>query len=256
MSLRMLRLFRRDGKHELWRRRNLPAVYRYALAVLPDDGDALDVARATFGIAGLHGGRPSRRRLVDAAHALARARVPDENGIGEAPLEGGECDEAERLLSRKLDGRVARPDRRRLRSHLRRCRRCRARRAAHGAVRRAVRSLGALSAPPDLVADGTRFTSCARRGSLAREAPDVGKRRPVGIVNRRNAMLGWAAWQVGKRVAQRKAKSAVPAVDTESRRPNKPAVAAALAALVGGLVFWRRRRDSGASEGGSSESNE
>ena len=70
----------------------------------------------------------------------------------------------------------------------------------------------------------------------------------MGIVNRRNAMLGWAAWQVGKRVARRKAKSAVPAIDPESKRPNKSAIAAALAAVVGGLIFWRRQRDSGTAD--------
>jgi hypothetical protein len=46
-----------------------------------------------------------------------------------------------------------------------------------------------------------------------------------------------------------KAKRAVPKVDTDSRRPNKPAIAAALAAVVGGLVFWKRQRgDSEATE--------
>jgi hypothetical protein len=74
----------------------------------------------------------------------------------------------------------------------------------------------------------------------------------MGIVNRRNAVLGWAAWQVAKMAARRKAgkaKRAVPKVDTDSRRPNKPAIAAALAAVVGGLVFWKRQRgDSEATE--------
>jgi hypothetical protein len=64
----------------------------------------------------------------------------------------------------------------------------------------------------------------------------------MGIVNRRNAILGWAAWQTAKMVAKRKAKKAVPSVDTDSRRPSKPAIAAAVAALVGGLVFWKRHR--------------
>jgi hypothetical protein len=62
------------------------------------------------------------------------------------------------------------------------------------------------------------------------------------IVNRRNAMLGWATWQVGKRVAKRKARSAVPSVDSETKRPNKPAIAAALATVAGALFFWRRKR--------------
>jgi hypothetical protein len=35
----------------------------------------------------------------------------------------------------------------------------------------------------------------------------------VGIVNRRNAVLGWGVWTVGKRIARRKAKSAAPSVE-------------------------------------------
>jgi hypothetical protein len=63
----------------------------------------------------------------------------------------------------------------------------------------------------------------------------------MGIVNRRNAVMGWAVWQVGKRVARQKAKSAVPKVDTEKKRPNKTAVAAGLAALAGVLLLWRKK---------------
>ena len=63
----------------------------------------------------------------------------------------------------------------------------------------------------------------------------------MGIMNRRNAFLGWTVWQVGKRVAKKKAKSAVPAVDTETRRPNKPAIIAGLAAVGGMLMFWRKK---------------
>jgi hypothetical protein len=63
----------------------------------------------------------------------------------------------------------------------------------------------------------------------------------MGIVNRRNAVMGWAVWQVGKRVAQQKAKSAVPKVDTEKKRPNKTAVAAGIAAVAGVLLFWRKK---------------
>jgi hypothetical protein len=65
----------------------------------------------------------------------------------------------------------------------------------------------------------------------------------MGIVNRRNAVMGWAVWQVGKRVAQQKAKAAVPTVDREKKRPNKTAVAAGVAALAGLLLFWRRKGD-------------
>jgi hypothetical protein len=72
----------------------------------------------------------------------------------------------------------------------------------------------------------------------------------MGIVNKRNAVLGWMTWSVGKRVARRKAKSAVPAI--EGGKPNRPAVglAAALAA-AGGIVFFWRKAKGGA--GGESE---
>ncbi len=65
----------------------------------------------------------------------------------------------------------------------------------------------------------------------------------MGIVNKRNAVLGWLTWSVGKRVARKKAKAAVPAVD--GGKPNKPAIAAGVAALAGTLLFWRKRRRRG-----------
>lgn len=61
----------------------------------------------------------------------------------------------------------------------------------------------------------------------------------MGVINKRNAVLGWAVWNASKRVAKQKAKSA----STDgSRRPTK-AVAAGLAALGGALWLWRRRQD-------------
>ena len=62
----------------------------------------------------------------------------------------------------------------------------------------------------------------------------------MGIVNRRNAVLGWGAWKLGKRVVKRKAKGAAPSV--EGGRPNKSAIAVALAGVAGALTFWRKRR--------------
>jgi hypothetical protein len=67
----------------------------------------------------------------------------------------------------------------------------------------------------------------------------------VGIVNRRNAVLGWAAWLVGKRVLKRKAKAVVPAVDPETKRPNRSALALVFATAVGVATFWRRRTGGG-----------
>jgi len=65
----------------------------------------------------------------------------------------------------------------------------------------------------------------------------------MGVVNRRNAVIGWTVWQVGKRVAKRKAKAAVPTIDNETKRPNKPAIVAAVAALGGLLLFRRKKSD-------------
>jgi hypothetical protein len=67
----------------------------------------------------------------------------------------------------------------------------------------------------------------------------------MGIVNRRNAVLGWTVWQVGKRVAKKKAKAAVPSVHSETKRPNKSAIVAAVAALGGVLMFWRKKSSDG-----------
>jgi hypothetical protein len=65
----------------------------------------------------------------------------------------------------------------------------------------------------------------------------------VGVVNRRNAVLGWTVWQVAKRVAKRKAKGAVPSFDAETKRPNKSLVFAVVGALVGVAFFWWRGGD-------------
>ena len=64
----------------------------------------------------------------------------------------------------------------------------------------------------------------------------------MSIINRRNAVIGWGVWKLGKRVAKRKAKSATPTV--EGGRPNKSLIAVAIASVVGALTFWRRRRQS------------
>ena len=55
-------------------------------------------------------------------------------------------------------------------------------------------------------------------------------------------MLGWGVWQVGKRVAKKKAKDALPGRVDDSKRPNKGAMISALAAVGGALWFWRRSR--------------
>ena len=59
------------------------------------------------------------------------------------------------------------------------------------------------------------------------------------MFNKRYALLGWLTWQVGKRKAAQKAKSAVPG--DEGRRPNKALIVSALAAAGAAVFFWRRR---------------
>jgi hypothetical protein len=61
----------------------------------------------------------------------------------------------------------------------------------------------------------------------------------MSVLNRRNALFGWVAYQVGKRVIKQKARRAVPAI--ESKRPNKSAIALAAATAVGLLTFWKAR---------------
>jgi len=62
-----------------------------------------------------------------------------------------------------------------------------------------------------------------------------------GILNRRNAVLGWVALAVAKRMIKRKAKNVVPAVDSETHKPNKSAVALLVAGAVGVTTFLRSR---------------
>jgi hypothetical protein len=70
----------------------------------------------------------------------------------------------------------------------------------------------------------------------------VGYARAMGLVNRRNALLGWAVWTATKRAAKQRAKSAGRSDD--SHMPNKSAVAAAIAAVGGAVWFLRRRAGS------------
>jgi LPXTG-motif cell wall-anchored protein len=66
------------------------------------------------------------------------------------------------------------------------------------------------------------------------------------MLNKRKALIGWLVYTIGKPIAKRtmksKAKSAVPGTQRGSRKPNAAAIVAGASALLGGLVFWRRRR--------------
>ena len=55
----------------------------------------------------------------------------------------------------------------------------------------------------------------------------------MSIFNRRNAVLGWLAWVGAKTVMKHKARQAVPGTVEGTKRPNKGAIAAGLAAIGG-----------------------
>jgi len=63
----------------------------------------------------------------------------------------------------------------------------------------------------------------------------------MSIFNKRNAVTGWLTWIVAKRVLKKKARDAVPGTVEGSKRPNKGAIATALAAIVGAFWFWRKK---------------
>ena len=63
----------------------------------------------------------------------------------------------------------------------------------------------------------------------------------MSIFNRRNALMGWLAWVGAKTVLKRKARQAVPGTVEGTKRPNKSAIAAGVAAVVGVLWFWHKQ---------------
>jgi hypothetical protein len=62
----------------------------------------------------------------------------------------------------------------------------------------------------------------------------------VGVINKRNAVVGWAVWNVAKRVGKKKARDVTPSV--EDGKPNKSLIAVAIAAAAGAFAFVRGRR--------------
>jgi LPXTG-motif cell wall-anchored protein len=66
------------------------------------------------------------------------------------------------------------------------------------------------------------------------------------VLNKRKALIGYLVYTAGKpiakRVVKRKAKGAVPGTREGSRLPNTSAIVAGAGALLGGLLFWRKRR--------------
>jgi hypothetical protein len=67
------------------------------------------------------------------------------------------------------------------------------------------------------------------------------------MLNRRKAFIGYLVYRIGKPIVKRMmketAKSAVPGTRERSRLPNTSAIVAGAGAVLGGLLFWRKRRD-------------
>ena len=64
----------------------------------------------------------------------------------------------------------------------------------------------------------------------------------MAMLNRRNALLGWAVWTAGKRAMKVKARSAARRRgDDDSRLPAKGAAVALGATAVAAALVWRLR---------------
>lgn len=61
----------------------------------------------------------------------------------------------------------------------------------------------------------------------------------MGIVNKRNAVIGWIVVKAGKRAVRKKAQEATPSARTGG------AMAGGIAALAGLLMLKRRKRSTG-----------
>jgi hypothetical protein len=64
----------------------------------------------------------------------------------------------------------------------------------------------------------------------------------VSVINRRNAVMGWAVWKVAKRAGKKKARDVAPSV--EGGKPNKSLIAVGVAAVAGAFAMLRGRRSS------------
>ncbi len=64
----------------------------------------------------------------------------------------------------------------------------------------------------------------------------------MSVINRRNAVMGWAVWKVAKRAGKKKARDVTPSV--EGGKPNKSLIAVGVAAVAGAFAMLRGRRSS------------
>jgi hypothetical protein len=62
----------------------------------------------------------------------------------------------------------------------------------------------------------------------------------MSVINKRNAVMGWAVWKVAKRAGKKKARDVTPSV--EGGKPNKSLIAVSLAAVAGAFAIVRGRR--------------
>jgi len=62
----------------------------------------------------------------------------------------------------------------------------------------------------------------------------------MGIVNKRNAVVGWGVLKIAKRLGKKKAREAVPGTGDHAGL-NKSALATIAAAVGGFLFFWRKK---------------
>jgi hypothetical protein len=62
------------------------------------------------------------------------------------------------------------------------------------------------------------------------------------IFTKRNAVLGWTAWKVGKGIAKKKAAGAVHAKTKTSKKKKAGKVLAGVAAAVGVTALLKRKR--------------
>jgi hypothetical protein len=62
----------------------------------------------------------------------------------------------------------------------------------------------------------------------------------MSVINKRNAVMGWAVWKVAKRVGKSKARDVTPSV--EGGKPNTSLIAVVLAAVAGAFALLRGLR--------------
>ena len=163
------RLARRQHERAFERsyRRHVGDVYHYALGVLGDPDAAEQVAQTTFlnahrEFCRTRGGAPGLNVLLTLAHDVCRMRggFP---GLRDVDFSSREedtwraerwrlrsCDEAEFAVSRELDDRLSRREKRPLRAHLRVCGECRAFARGQQEQREAIRALAAVPLPATL----------------------------------------------------------------------------------------------------------